>query len=482
MKSKFLWGSAILCCALGLGTVSCSDDDDKEFSIEETYTTNGIETNYDGGIYKIQVKGNSDWVASVPEGSEWVNLVIEKGKGNETLEFLVEPTYDGIGRNATITVKSGSDEIKIPVKQIVSQYNALDGFETAVSKGLGFGFDPISYKYKSQTILNMQAINKVKETDEVWYADLINETNEPVLEAHDANVDSLEDKSDTLKVSLSCNISYGTFKLGISGGLSAYEKRFTQAHILRLAADYPKYEASFDLTAVFDAYNEWVEEGKPRTTDGKPDYRGKMIKASLLNDIDALENAVVSNNVKSYKDNSVVENKCRALVNTYGPCFMTRAIVGGSYNVQFVSDSIWTNETFSLDSAKVTAELKAGLFELKAGVSAEYKRLMTEILNHSNYDVLVKGGNTADQTAIYGAFANPDDWSNKTSLTTWANGLTVDKDSNKSNVTLISCDLTGIWTILGESSKKIMMEYINDIPELKNNDIVSKLLRAEGMR
>ena len=221
MKSKFFWGSAILCCVLGLGTVSCSDDDDKEFSIEETYTKDGITTQYDGGIYKIKVKGNSEWVATVPDGNEWINLVVNKGKGNEELVILVEQSYDGSGRNADVTVTSGGDKLVIPVRQVANRDNAMDGFSTITNKGLGYGFDPKNYTRGTYSILTLKAIDAVKATDDIMYGNLISETLLPELKALDANVDSLEDKSDTLNIKLSCDISYGTFKLGISGGLDS---------------------------------------------------------------------------------------------------------------------------------------------------------------------------------------------------------------------------------------------------------------------
>ena len=481
MKSKFFWGSAILCCVLGLGTVSCSDDDDKEFSIEETYTKDGITTQYDGGIYKIKVKGNSEWVATVPDGNEWINLVVNKGKGNEELVILVEQSYDGSGRNADVTVTSGSDKLVIPVRQVANRDNAMDGFSTITNKGLGYGFDPKNYTRGTYSILNLKAIDAVKATDDIMYGNLISETRLPELKALDANVDSLEDKSDTLNIKLSCDISYGTFKLGISGGLHSHEHRVTKARVINVAAKYPMYEASFDLSAVMDVYKEWVEEGMPKKlADGTPDYRGYMINKSIMSKIETLEKEVTSKKVNNFKDDASIENRCRDLVNQLGPCFMSRATLGGSYDMHFILDSINTNQTFRMDSAKVTAEIKTGLFQLKAGVSAEYKKHMTEILKHGNYDAIIKGGGTNEQEAVYAQFKKEDhDCSEQVRL--WVNSLKLEKDPNVSNVTLVSCDLMPIWSLLGENSKKIMVQYIASISEWKNNDIIGLMLRKEGV-
>lgn len=482
MKSKFFWGSAILCCVLGLGTVSCSDDDDKEFSIEGTVANDGISTDHNGGIYKIQVKGNSDWEAT--SNSKWVNVVVKRGNGGQQAVILVEPKYDGISRNAILTIKSGSDKFDIPVKQIVSRDNATVGMEVAQSKGLGWGYDVDKLTYTSSTVLNILAIEELKTQNSIIYRSLLNDDYRSEIKAVDVSNDSLENKHDSLGVRISCKISYGTFKFGLTGSIHNGETRVTDAKRYRLAANYPLYTGTVNLPAVLRAYNNWKKAGCPDVdSKGNPDYRGYMIEGDFLDKSEALEEAIAAAKVDAtnYKNNSSVVNLCSQIVAMYGPAIISRATVGGAYILQCDLDSVWTKENFGINDATVTANIKTAMFELDAKVQATYEKQMTEILKHGSYDTVLKGGKLEDQQNVQAAFGSAQLFSDKTTLNTWARNLKIDKDLTQNNVELIDADVTGIWALLGTNGQAVMKQYIADIPAMANNEIMRRLLIAEGI-
>lgn len=481
MKSKFLWGSAILCCALGLGTVSCSDDDDKEFSIEETFTKDGIQTAEGGGIYKILVNGNSSWEAS--SDAKWVNVVVKHGNGGQQAVILVEPKYDGVGREANLIIKSGSDSFKIPVKQVVSRDNASTAMDVAESKGLGFGYNINKYTYTSSTVLNVAAIDLVRQSS-VRYRTMMNENYRSELKAENVNADSLENKHDSLGVRISCKISYGTFKFGLSGAIKSGEDRVTNAQRYNLAANYPLYTATVNLPAVLRAYNAWKNEGCPEVNaKGEEDLRGYMIEGEFIDKAEQLEEMVTSGNITAanYKENTNVVNLCSQIVAMFGPAIISQATVGGSYILQCDMDSIWTKEYFGIDQAKVTAAIQTGVFSLEANVEATYERFMKESLKHSSYSILLKGGKLTEQQDVQADFQSGKTFSDKTSLNAWAKGLKIDSGLSNSNVELIDCDVTGIWVLLGTNSQRVMMQYIADNNAFATNDIIKPLLIAEGV-
>ena len=481
MKSKFLWGSAILCCALGLGTVSCSDDDDdKEFSIEDTFTKDGIQTAEGGGIYKILVNGNSSWEAS--SDAKWVNVVVKHGNGGQQAVILVEPKYDGVGREANLIIKSGSDEFKIPVKQVVSRDNASDGLNVAESKGLGFGFNVNKFTYMPSTVLNMAAIEAVREANNIRYRNLLNENYRSELKAENVNSDSLEDKHDSLGVRISCKISYGTFKFGLTGSIKTGEDRKTDAERYNLCANYPLYTGTVNLPAVLRAYNAWKNEGYPEVDrNNNADYRGYMIEGDFLDKAEQLEELVTSKNITSanYKENNSVVNLCSQIVALYGPAIITQATVGGSYILQCDIDSTWTKENFAIDKAKVTAAIQTGVFSLEAEVEATYERFLTESLKHGEYRTHLKGGKLTDQQDVMADVQSGKAFTDKTALNTWAKGLKISEGA--SNVELIDCDVMGIWVLLGTNSQRVMMQYIADNNAYATNDIIRPLLVDAGI-
>lgn len=481
MKSKFLWGSAILCCALGLGTVSCSDDDDKEFSIDETFTTKGIETDYEGGIYKIQVKGNSEWEAT--SDARWVNVVVKHGKGGQEAVILVESTFDGISRNANIIIKSGSDQFQIPVNQIVSKDNATEGMEVVLSKGLGMGYDVSKLTYKPSCIINTAAIEAVMDWNSMRYGTLLKDNYRSELEAELVSTDSVESKHDSLGVQISCTIAYGTFKFGVSGKIHNGEDRKSDVDRFNFAANYPLYTGTVNLAGVMSAYNAWKRENCPEVdSKGAADYRGYLLEGDFIDKMEALEAACDEGkvNATNYKNYSKVVNLCQQIVSMYGPVTISKATIGGCYMLQADLDTTWTHENFAIDNATVTAAFKAGVFELDAKVSVTYEKIMTESLKHGTYNTLLKGGKLDDQVGVQNALYDGTCFTDKTSLKTWAKGLKIAKDK-KNNAELIEVDLMGIWTLLGTNSQAVMKQYLADTPSMAKNELVRPLLISEGV-
>ena len=487
MKSKFCWGSAILCCLMAFCFVACSDDDDDNvFTIDDTLKTDGITTDEDGGIFEIAVNGNSEWSVNAPD--KWVNIIVGKGKGNSKAVILVEAKYDGISRNSTLTFKVGDKNINIPVKQIVNKQNVVNDLSS--SKGLGFAYNVKKFEKGTIQLFNLEAIRSVKEAFGPRYANIIIEGARSELKAEDAICDSLVDKSDTLKVALSCNISYGAFKFGISGQLDSHEKQFSSTKQINMASNYPKYEGVINTSVILSAYNDWKNNDTKGLLEGQYDCRGWMINSDLLGYLEELTEVANESDAASYKDDIDIEDICSDIESLAGPVFVAKAIVGGSYMLQCDFDSVWTEQSFAIKDGKVTAELKAGLFSLDAEVKVSYANQMTETLEHANYKALFKGGDMQTAQGIWTAFRKLERTSAASkeyndSINKWVGTFNLGDENvkNSGNCELIEVDLEGPWNLLdrrARKAKRYLMNYIAD--KYKDNDVVMKLNGLENAR
>ena len=481
MKSKLFWGSAILCCTLAFGFASCSDDDDDEIKISETLTRTGINTEFDGGIYRIPVECSGKWTASVPDDVRWVTVVRKEGKSGESATIFVAGTYDGISRNTKVTVKCGSVSVDVPVNQVVDRENALEdltGFALVRSRGLGFGYNVNTYKSTSKTVFNLKAIEEVMETFPVVYSNLILDQRHAILEAVDSSCDSIEKKTDNLAVKISVDISYGTFKMGITGGMHAGEQRNSYTKHYHLASNYPLYEAKLNVNGILKAYRDWVKEGKPEVTkDGKVDFRGIMVDDEFMEVIEKLNDRAEETNVDNVKDDTKLQNLCADIISKSGPVIIASSTLGGSYMLDCYMDSIFTKETFGIDDAKATAAIEAAVFKLKAEVDVDYQKEMEETLKHAYFIGKIYGGKTDDQQQVYDTFLkNPKDFNDKVAINTWSKGLSMGESTKDCNVELISTEQMGVWDFLSRGGARFMKQYVLSRKNYKDNEIINKLI------
>ncbi|MBO4810512.1 MAG: BACON domain-containing protein [Prevotella sp.] len=480
MKRKLFWGSAILCCTMAFGFISCSDDDDKnEIKVDEMIVKDGITSEFGGGIFRIPVTGGS-WTASVPEEDDWVIVVRSKGNSGDAIALLVEGQYEGISRNTTLTVKSGDNTIAIPIKQIVNKDNAENlGLELSTDKGLGFGYDVVGFKKTGYTIMNIAAIEEVQRVFPIKYSNLILDARHSELRAADAVCDSTETKHDSLGVRISVTISYGTFKMGISGAIKAGEKRNTYANSVNLAANYPLYDATVNLNGVLSAYEDWVDEGKPELTkDGHEDFRGSMLTSKFIKKVNQLNERAEETEVDNVSEDTKMKNLCADIVSLAGsPAIVSSAQLGGSYMLKCSMDTVWTKEYFDVDQAKATAEIKAAVFQLDAEVQVDYEKQMVETLKHCYFEGVIKGGTIEKQQAVYDVFLNnPKDFTQKEAINNWAKSIKMEKGDGNSNVELINVELTGVWNLLERSAANYMKQYVKSLKKYKDSEIISKML------
>lgn len=485
MKKIALWCSTLLCCMAAFVAISCQDDEaSTKFSVEENYVKNGIEVPQTGAMVSIPVNCKGSWTASLPEDCDWAGLLVSQGKGDQKVVVLVDVQPEDIVRSTNLTLKSGDEVITIPLRQKVGRQNAGQS-QFAAEKSLGSGLVLDSTKVSkgvagftttAAAVFNMIGIDSLAAQDKLHYAQVFKATKRAVLKAEDAVFDSIEEKKDSLCVKLTCNISYGSFKLDIYGKIRAGEERNTTGKIVRFAADYPVFEASVNYDDLVFAYRDWLDEGCPETTaNGQPDYRSAVLSVGFANKIKRFDELIKNNPDQSYKTNATIRRQCKAIVDAHSPLIITRIVLGGNYSLEADMDSVYTKEYFNIDSASVATTIKAGLFTLEAGVSAEYQKIMEEWLKHSSVSGLVVGGEKGKYSSLYGMLTSRD-FTNKTPLTEWANSLKLGSDTEEGNLELLTIDAVPVWLFFSDEAQEVLLEYIGDQEVFRKSEYLAPYL------
>lgn len=474
MKRVLLWGSAILCCAMTFVGISCSDSDSDStsFNVPENYVNNGVVVGEDGQIVRIPVTCDGDWTASVPEDCDWVNVIVSKGKGSDKLVLAVDPQYEEIARNTTLSVLSGDKKVNIKIQQNVSGKN--DGeYKYFSSKGLGCGFNPNTFQKTTSCVLNFCGIEELAKADprnfgDVYYVGTVNELNAGV-----STSDSIEHKYDSLVVKLSLEITYSNFKFGMHGAIDSHENRIDSVLKSHFGATYPLYQGNVQYADLAAAYRDWVDEGKPETTKaGAEDLRASILSRSfgkLVTQLDEL-----SQTATSYKGNTAITNCCKKIVGTYSPLILTDVILGGAYCVEIEADSVKTQQFFGVKEGEVSVSFTAGLFKIEGGVTVDYLKDAEEWLEHTNHKVLIQGGEKDKRNNLYQQFKKNafETEAYDTALKEWSNSLTLDAVANTGNVELVRYSVVPIWLFFSDEAQGILREYIMDQDIYKDNELI----------
>ena len=474
MKKVLLWGSAILCCAMTFVGISCSDSDSEsgKLNVDETYLSKGIVVDENGQIVQIPLTCDGDWTASVPEDCDWVNVIVSKGKGNDKVVLAVDAQYEEIARNTTLSVLSGDKKVDIKIQQTVSGEN--DGeYKHYSSKGLGCGFNPNTFQKTTSSVLNFRGIEALAKADPLNFGDVyyVGDVNE--LNAGISTSDSIEHKYDSLCVKLTLEISYSNFKFGMSGAIDSHENKIDSVSKSHFGATYPMYQGNVQYADLASAYRDWVDEGKPQQTEaGTPDYRASILSGNfgkLVTQLDEL-----SQTATSYKGNTAITNCCKKIVGTYSPLILTDVILGGAYCVELEADSAFTDQLFKVTEGKVSVSFSAGLFKIEGGVTVDYLKDAKEWLDHSNYKVLIQGGDKEKRNNLYEQFIKNalGTQAYDNALKEWSNSLKIDGETGKGNVELVRYSVVPIWLFFSDDAQGILREYIMDQDAYKDNELV----------
>ena len=448
---------------------ACSDDDSEAILSIDPSVSEGIVAELDGGFYEIPVTTDQSWTARLEDGCIWASLSGAKGEGSGSIEVCVDANYTGIGRKTNVLITSGDKVVIVPVSQRTPDTNDDDDFyNIASNKGLGYGFDLSSFSNGSTMIFNLKAIQKLVEADDVEYEGLFTSDVLHDLKTHDINVDSVEEKADTLGVSLRMNINYGLFHLGVKAKYEGTEKRNTNSKLYKVVQSAPMLNSKINYNEILTHYRKWVASGKSDTLQGgEKDYRKNLLQNTPKSLLDSLYQA---------KDEGAMKQWAQAIYSTLGPAFISGTTLGGSVAMQLYIDSVYHEEAMKLDTAEVDVAFKSGLFSLDAKVDVEYKKKAKEILNHANCNVDIRGGSVTTSSALGSAFKAKQYEQLDSLYKNWVDSLILDNDKKKNTTSIIAVDVVPIWVLadVGPARQYLRKFVLEQLEATGNRQLIYK--------
>ena len=440
---------------------ACSDDDSEAILSIDPSVSEGIVAELDGGFYEIPVTTDQSWTARLEDGCIWASLSGAKGEGSGSIEVCVDANYTGTGRKTNVLITSGDKVVIVPISQRTPDENDDDFYNIASNKGLGYGFDLSSFSNGSTMIFNLKAIQILVEQDDVEYEGLFTSDVLHNLKTDDINVDSVEEKADTLGVSLRMNINYGLFHLGVKAKYEGTEDRKTYSKLYKVVQSAPKLESKINYNEILTHYRNWVASGRSDNQGGKKDYRKNLLQNTPKALLDSISQA---------KDENAMKQWAQAIYSTLGPAFISGTTLGGSVAMQLYIDSVYHKEAMNLDTAEVDVAFKSGLFSLDAKVNVEYKKKATEILNHANCNVDIRGGSGPTSSALGSAFKAKQYERLDSLYKNWVESLILDNDKNKNTTSIIAVDVVPIWVLLNVgSARQYLRKFVLEQLEATGN-------------
>lgn len=460
-----------------LSFVSCSDKDGEAILTVDPSFSNGLVVARTGGFYKIPITADQAWTARLGDGCNWAKLLDTNGMGSDTITICIDANYHETGRKSNVLITSGDKVIAVPISQRTPDENAgSDYYDLCTNKGLGFGFDISKSKFRNKavSVFNLEAINLLINESTInklrfrnmFVTDEIND-----FDAKDIHVDSIEKKKDSLHVALSFNINYGLFHLGVSGGYNGGEDRRTDSKRYKVNQTLPKLIATVNYKMILNEYRNWIRDGRKFTkTEGGEDYdyRAFLLSSTVTRQLDSLETSI---------DSTHIRHAAEGLYNDLGPALIVGSTLGGSLALDLYVDTVYFKEYMHLDSAKVTAAFKSGLFSFDAKVNVSYVKDAVEMLKHSNCTADIKGGDGAVSSKIFYAFRDSSYTQLDSLFQKWANSVVLSKESNKNTASLIDVDLVPIWVLVDEynPARAYMRKYVlEQLKATQNQQLIDR--------
>ncbi|MDE6577979.1 MAG: hypothetical protein K2J82_08075 [Muribaculaceae bacterium] len=463
-----------------LNVTSCKSDD--PISIDDPIVTaEGIHISVLDGACSFNVKVEGKWEAMLSESCDWATILNPEGVGNGTVEIIYDTNNTGIERHATITVKSGKDNVAVELYQAASidgsaPDNDVEFIKLAGTKYIGYGCNLLEFfedaknnplTYTSCNVVNTTAISRLMENDDFGeYATLANTTEITNTDYESVRIDTIVDKKDNLSVSLDIQIAYGLMKFGLSGAYHGGETLSSQVLQIKTGANYPTLEASVNYADILAAYDEWVEEGSP-----KKDYRMNLLTKGFAGIREQLRKACNEEKASSEELNGIVGR----IIRDYGTGIVTRSKLGGMIALQLEVDSAYIKEVLSLDSAKITADIKAGLFNFKGEAKATYTNNAINHFRNSRHKIKMLGGDAKMMKSIMSTFENSSfDMKLADTIEEWSNTIVNSNDRNNT-AELLEVEVKPIWVMFTDpKSVAAIKEYLKS--KYPNSEFLKKYI------
>lgn len=436
-----MWKNSILKTALLLilltGITACQDDD----VIDETVLVSGpvsisvpqnpwhIPAQADFYMFYVESQGYA-WTASTE--SDWLTLETTQGQhGGSYLNFSVEENTDPFARIAVITIADSQnpDEYRLQVRIRQSgyndEYNATLTGDMLKKHRMGYGYNVMKdyasdNSYSNSPILDYDQVVAREEAKNIL---IITEDRRHYQEIETFSGNTLTELSGELTKSMT---SGGTF-LGC-GKVTTSSSSIFRSKTIDQTCGYIRLKQitssrTIDLGAL----------AAEATSDDSPLYSKEFREAIR--------------NMKSVGDASNV-------INTFGTHLVSSADLGGSISLEVL---ISREQSVEKEHSVTTVTKK--VFGKKASQSSStYDNYVEQ--NGLDYQASVSftGGSTDTQNAIR-AYINRKEQVPPSAIISWQNSFQTDPAETSSyNVGMIGCQLTPIYTLVNDPTKRALLE------------------------
>lgn len=445
---------------------SSCDDENENYDGGVGFVEGRLDVDRLGGYYRVNVRAEEGqaWTLSVPETNEWITVLTSTGKGDASVELYIEDNGTKMSReDYLILITENGTSVRIPVSQTdllsgesVPENDEVEFYDVFNNKGIGKGYDIINRKVK-QSVVQMTGLKKLINGEDAPYADLGLYT-EASIAASDVQIvsyDSIDNKLDSIYASLKIGISFGMFKLDVSGAYISSEKVANADVTYRMGCRYPVYEASLGYADLLSYVAEEEDEKVKR----------QMLSIGFLNLRDKISE--LAKNPSANK--AQLDAALAKLDATYGPVVVTGTTLGGEMTMKLDADSLEIADEMGI-KGDASLSIQAAI-SITGEAHADYVRKGEMLLSHSNLELTMLGGQTAkgQEMAKYLTSTMNIKRSEVNQLTTdWANSIVMDGTNKKNNTAeVVEMTLTPIWSFFDDEVAVIVQDYI--VKKYKDN-------------
>lgn len=479
MKRKFYSVSRTLlpvsALVLGLGLTACSDSDSEALLQLPDGISSQVQLGGNPAFCTLPIEAKGEWTVSVVnDDDDWLMPVVSKGTGNKQLLVSVDRNYGNESRSAQVRFSSGGENVDFTIVQ--GTYNeGADGANSVIKDNLlSYGIDLNNSKGATEieSMVKEMVLSEAISSSggSVDSQDYVSETKINKYSVEVSNFSQLEKMESDITASLSVNMSFGMFKLGLNGDFKMYgaSKDSTVSYAANVID--PKLRVMLKTGNLYEYVAPWdpelydADDPDEMKEEQYNTMRQTIFSTTFLSNYQKIVNLVDNNQltVANYSSNKSLKNYLGRLKNRIGAVMITGVTKGGNINIDFK-----VNEQTSSDTMRINGKLDASftsIFSLNADAAATYLKESSSVTKGSTLSIHATGGTlsagkdlasaltymmTTEQTDFRTAVDNI-----LTQIVTWDETLTSD-NCGITNVTVMP-----IWDLFDGEAAEIVKHYM----------------------
>lgn len=451
-------------------TLKLGQDDPKEATINRI-----------GGTLLIPVTTNGNWTATLSEDCDWAFLVQSYGSGNAQLELDVDylnPSVEDADRMATLSVTVGDKTQDIRIRQYVGiedgvneAYLDANGFnDLYMTRGLGYGFNivptPNNLTLTKYPIVDKTSLNKLVQADD-FYKSIITENTDPTTIGYAGPTENFHHDSQHLGISANIQVTYGLFKLNISGAYTMGQENSNQNYTFYSSYQVPRVRATLNVPDLEDIMD-YDDLSKVAFTRGFMKVRKQVIdrieKESESASYETDRRLLEEGDSETWNKYSKLAFVIKDLDNKYGPFYIASTLLGGNLTMEISCDTTTVSDSTKV-SGKISTAITAGLLQVKANISADYSKIATDVLKNGTYSFTVKGGNSETQKGINNAMgldkAKIDVYNIRRKISDWVESIPTDLTSKEAYeyISVYEQGIAPVWGLFPIEHQSVIRGY-----------------------